>query len=158
MPGAYRWGCLFLKRRACRYSANVYTPRLLDGFAGNERRFCHGSWTSGRFSAGVVRCRLRRPGETLAPRGVSGLFCLRNRPEVVGWIRGVQGVGRVSKGMPCAGGLTSANRGTTVRSFPNAPPSLFMYDCNRTSRRHARLMRGSLRAGEGGPLPVDSCR
>lgn len=35
---------------------------------------------------------------------------------------------------------------------------LFMYDCNRTSRRHARLMHGNLRAGGGGPLPVDSCR
>lgn len=42
-------------------------------------------------------------------------------------------------------------------ALPAGAP-LFMYDCNRTSRRHARLMRGSLRAGEGGPLPADSCR
>ena len=41
-------------------------PRVLGGFAGNGRRFRHGSWTSVRFSAGVVRCRLRRPGETPA--------------------------------------------------------------------------------------------
>lgn len=39
-------------------------------------------WTSVRFSAGVVRRRLRRPGKTPAPRGVSGRFGLRNRPEV----------------------------------------------------------------------------
>ena len=31
---------------------------------------------------GVVRCRLRRPGETPVPAGVSGRFGLRNRPEV----------------------------------------------------------------------------
>lgn len=43
------------------------------------------SWTSVRFSAGVVRCRLRRPGETPAPRGVSSRFGLRNRPEVCRW-------------------------------------------------------------------------
>ena len=43
------------------------------------------SWTSVRFSAGVVRCQLRRPGETPAPRGVSGQFGLRNRPEVCRW-------------------------------------------------------------------------
>lgn len=35
-----------------------------------------------RFSAAVVRCRLRRPGETPAYCGVSGRFGLRNRPEV----------------------------------------------------------------------------
>lgn len=29
-------------------------------------------WTSVRFSAGVVRRRLRRPGKTPAPRGISG--------------------------------------------------------------------------------------
>lgn len=46
-----------------------------------------GFWTSGRFPAGVVRCRLRRPGETLALRGVSGRFDLRNRPEVANGVR-----------------------------------------------------------------------
>ena len=30
---------------------------------------------------------------------------------------------------------------------------LFMYDCNRTSRRHARLMRGSLRVGRAALFP-----
>lgn len=44
-------------------------------------------WTSVRFSAGVVRCRLRRPGEMPAPRGVSGRFGLRNRPEVASGVR-----------------------------------------------------------------------
>ena len=43
------------------------------------------SWTSVRFSAGVVRCRLRRPGETPAPGGVSSRFGLQNRPEVCRW-------------------------------------------------------------------------
>lgn len=56
--------------------------RLLGAFAGNGRRFRHGSQASERFSAGVVHCRLRRPGETLALGGVSGRFGLRNRPEV----------------------------------------------------------------------------
>lgn len=50
----------------------VALPRVLDGFAGNGRRFRHGSWTSGRFPAGVVCCRLRRLGETPASCGVSG--------------------------------------------------------------------------------------
>lgn len=36
---------------------------------------------------GVVRCRLRRPGETPAPRGVSGRFGLRNRPKVASGVR-----------------------------------------------------------------------
>ena len=45
------------------------------------------SWTSVRFSAGDVRCRLRRPGEMPAPRGVSGRFGLRNRPEVASGVR-----------------------------------------------------------------------
>ena len=40
-----------------------------------------------RFSAGVVRCRLRRPGETSALGGVSGRFGLRNRPEVASGVR-----------------------------------------------------------------------
>ena len=39
-------------------------------------------------------------------------------------------------------------------ALPAGAP-LFMYDCNRTSRRHARLMHGSLRAGGGRP---SSCR
>ena len=60
-------------------------PRVLDGFVGNGRRFRHGPWTSVRFSAAVVRCRLRRPGETPAYCGVSGRFGLRNRPEVCRW-------------------------------------------------------------------------
>ena len=34
---------------------------------------------------GVVRCRLRRPGEMPAPRGVSSRFGLQNRPEVCRW-------------------------------------------------------------------------
>ena len=34
--------------------------------------FAMGPWTSARFSAGVVRRRLSRPGETLAYCGVSG--------------------------------------------------------------------------------------
>lgn len=45
------------------------------------------SWTSVRFSAGVVRRRLSRPGETPACCGVSGRFGLRNRPEVAGGVR-----------------------------------------------------------------------
>ena len=96
-------------------------------------------WTV--FGGGCRRW-LRRPGETSAPRGVSGRFGLRNRPEVANGacerqgrgskrcearrIRGAQGVRRVPKGMPCAGGLTSVNRreqGTEVCSFPNVPPS-----------------------------------
>ena len=40
-----------------------------------------------RFSAGVVRCRLIRPGETPALGGVSGRFGLRNRPEVASGVR-----------------------------------------------------------------------
>lgn len=44
-------------------------------------------WTSVRFSAGVVRCRLSRPGETPALGGVSGRFGLRNRPEVASGVR-----------------------------------------------------------------------
>ena len=63
----------------------VAPPRVLDGFAGNGRRFRHGPWTSVRFSAGAVRCWLLRPGETPAPRGVSSRFGLRNRPEVCRW-------------------------------------------------------------------------
>lgn len=43
-------------------------PRLLDGFAGNGRRFRRGSWASVRFSAGAVRRRLLRLGETQALR------------------------------------------------------------------------------------------
>ena len=43
------------------------------------------SWTSVRFSAGVVRCWLCRPGETPMLGGVSGRFALRNRPEVCRW-------------------------------------------------------------------------
>ena len=39
-------------------------------------------WASVRFPAGVVRCRLCRPGEMPARCGVSGRFGLRNRPEV----------------------------------------------------------------------------
>lgn len=57
-------------------------PRVLDGFAGNGRRFRHGSWTSGRFLAGAVRCQLLRLEETPTLGGVSGRFALRNRPEV----------------------------------------------------------------------------
>ena len=45
------------------------------------------SRTSVRFSAGVVRCRLRRPGETPALGGVSSRFGLRNRPEVASGAR-----------------------------------------------------------------------
>ena len=55
--------------------------RLLGGFAGNGRRFRHGPWASGWLSAGVVRCRARRPGEIPAYGGVSGWFGLRNRPK-----------------------------------------------------------------------------
>ena len=44
-------------------------------------------WTSVRFSAGVVRCRLSRPGGMPTPRGVSGRFGLRNRPEVASGVR-----------------------------------------------------------------------
>ena len=47
-------------------------PAGSGGFAGNGRRFRHGSWTSVRFSAGVVRRRLSRLGETLTLGGVSG--------------------------------------------------------------------------------------
>lgn len=65
----------------------VAPPRLLGGFAGNGRRFRHESWTSVRFSARVVRCRLRRPGETSALGGVSGRFGLRNRPKVASGVR-----------------------------------------------------------------------
>ena len=65
----------------------VAPPRLLGGFAGNGRRFRHESLASVRFSAGVVRCRLSRPGEMPAPRGVSGRFGLRNRPEVASGVR-----------------------------------------------------------------------
>ena len=61
--------------------------RVLDGFAGNGRRFRHESLASVRFSAGVVRCRLLRPGETPALNGVSGRFGLRNRPEVASGAR-----------------------------------------------------------------------
>ena len=57
-------------------------PRVLDGFAGNGRRFCRGSWASVRFSAEVVRCRLLRLREMSALYGVSGRLGLRNRPEV----------------------------------------------------------------------------
>lgn len=46
-----------------------------------------GFWTSVRFSARVVRCRLRRPGETPALGGVSGRFGLRNRPKVASGVR-----------------------------------------------------------------------
>lgn len=63
------------------------SPRVLGGFAGNGHRFCHGSWTSGRFPAGFVRCWLRRPGKTPACCGASGRFGLRNRPEVAGGVR-----------------------------------------------------------------------
>ena len=59
--------------------------RILGGFAGKGRRFRHGSWTSGRFPAGAVRCQLLRPGETPTLGGVSGRFALRNRPEVCRW-------------------------------------------------------------------------
>ena len=67
---------------AAEASPVVVPPRVLDGFAGNGRRFRHGSLASVRFSAGVVHCRLRRPGEMSACCGVSGRFGLRNRPEV----------------------------------------------------------------------------
>lgn len=46
-----------------------------------------GFWTSVRFSARVVRCRLRRPGETPALGGVSGRFGLRNRLKVASGVR-----------------------------------------------------------------------
>lgn len=62
-------------------------PRVLGGFAGNGRRFRHGSWTSGRFLAGAIRCQLLRPGETPTLGGVSGRFGLRNRPEVASGVR-----------------------------------------------------------------------
>lgn len=85
-----------------------------------------------------------------------------------------------AKGRALRGGLASVNRGRgcvqgepafrrrlswthlrlllTCVHFRTYLRPLFMYDCNRTSRRHARLMHGNLRAGGGGPLPVDSCR
>lgn len=61
-------------RRRLRLEASpaVAPLRLLGDFAGNGRRFRHGPWTSVRFSAGVVRCWLCRPGETPACCGVSG--------------------------------------------------------------------------------------
>lgn len=72
---------------AAKASPVVAPVRLLGGFAGNGRRFRHGSWTSVRFLAGVVRCQLLRPGETPTLGDVSGRFALRNRPEVASGIR-----------------------------------------------------------------------
>ena len=64
-------------------------PRSRPATSGRFRRkwapISPWSWTSVRFSAGVVRCRLRRPGEMPAPRGVSSRFGLQNRPEVYRW-------------------------------------------------------------------------
>lgn len=71
----------------CRGFARGRAPRVLDGFAGNGRRFRHGSWTSVRFSARFVRCRLCRTGETPTLGGVSGRSCLRNRSEVASGVR-----------------------------------------------------------------------
>ena len=127
-------------------SVSLFSKRLCPASSGRFRRKWSpispcvlDFWTV--FGGGCRRW-LRRPGETSAPRGVSGRFGLRNRPEVANGacerqgrgskrcearrIRGAQGVRRVPKGMPCAGGLTSVNRreqGTEVCSFPNVPPS-----------------------------------
>lgn len=128
-----------MKRRACRYSASVCALRLLDGFAGNGRRFRHGSLASGRFSVGVVRCWDCRPGETSALCGVSGRFRLRNRPEVANGglraaragqqtlrsgpdSRGARGEAG-AKGRALRGRSHEREQGTEVCSFPNAPPS-----------------------------------
>ena len=76
-------GCVRVGVYGCHgFACGRTPPRVLGGFAGIERRFRHGFRTSVRFSVGVVRCRLRRPGETSACCGVSGRFGLRNRPEV----------------------------------------------------------------------------
>ena len=81
-------GCAPASALTAAEASPVVAPlRLLDGFVGNGGRFRHGSWTSVRFPVGVVRCRLRRPGETLACCGVSGRFALRNRPVVASGVR-----------------------------------------------------------------------
>ena len=80
-PGLCKWMARFCETDSAAFPAGA-PLRLLGGFAGNGRRFRHGSWTSGRFPAGVVRRRLRRPGETPALGGVPSRFGLRNRPEV----------------------------------------------------------------------------
>ena len=71
----------------CRGLVLCRAPATSGGFAGNGRRLRHRSWTSGRFSAGVVRCRLRRLGETPACCGVWGWFGLRDCPEVANGVR-----------------------------------------------------------------------
>lgn len=159
-------------------SVSLFSKRLCPATSG---RFCRkrapiSPWVLGFWTVfgGCCPLSVSLTWGTSAPRGVSGRFGLRNRPEVANGacerqgrgskrcearrIRGAQGVRRVPKGMPCAGGLTSVNRGRRCVHFRTHLRPLFMYDCNRTSRRHARLVRGSLRAGEGGPLPAGSCR
>lgn len=67
-------------------------------------------------------------------------------------------VGQANRGRRCVHFRTHLRPLFACVHFRTRLRPLFMYDCNRTSRRHARLMRGSLRAGEGGPLPAGSCR
>ncbi len=159
-------------------SVSLFSKRLCPATSG---RFCRkrapiSPWVLGFWTVFGGGCRrwLRRPGETSAPRGVSGRFGLRNRSEVAngacgrqGWgskrceagrIRGAQGVRRVPKGVPCAGGLASVNRGRRCVHFRTHLRPLFMCDYNRASPRRARLVRGGFRAGEGDPLPVGFCR
>lgn len=131
-------------------------PGLLDGF----RRVLSAigfvdlgkRWRRAAFRVGSA-CETAQKSQT----GACGRQGRGSKRCEAGRIRGAQGVRRVPKGVPCAGGLTSVNRGRRCVHFRTHLRPLFMYDCNRTSRRHARLMRGSLRAGEGGPLPADSC-
>lgn len=71
----------------CRGFARGHVPARSGRFRRKWASISPWFWTSVRFSTGVVRCRLRRLGETPAHCGVSGRFGLRNRPEVASGAR-----------------------------------------------------------------------
>ena len=78
-------GCARVGADGCRGLARGRAPADSGRFRRKWAPISPWSWTSVRFSAGVVRCWLCRPGETPMLGGVSGRFALRNRPEVCRW-------------------------------------------------------------------------
>ena len=130
---------------AAEASPVVAPPRVLGCFAGKGSRFRHGSWTSVRFLAGVVRCQFLRPGETPTLGGVSGRFALRNRPEVCRW--GLLGL-KVAHLDMCSGPVGAGRKHCDCRAVCVDAPSASrgMEGCSGNERSFfARLLRTALR-------------